>query len=343
MNKIVFSKNPSLPNTACYTVLLSVYLVKNLVDNLPPPKAMLKVSNPESLNDAPCFVLDHSNLKQFVANVNSEPRFGNAFSDDITDQKELKLNGAMFTDLTDIDTSFLITDVKLFDSGIGVGLYRVFYTVGDVTVPRNGSLNKHLCDDRQNIYFTQAVRYTGRYTDATVKELMGFTTTPKYTKGRGWVIDQLLRYIDALNSIDFNPDIFDVIHADSEQKFMDDEEVVVKLDSQQSDDDRAFEQKIVDKGLLAPRVTVDDIEKLMAQVSYSCHIVEGTNTTIAVAILPIGEKMFTLDFGMSSPASNANFNAELGEEAAIKDATAKARNKLWELEGYRLAHSLAFP
>ena len=105
-------------------------------------------------------------------------------------------------------------------------------------------------------------------------------------------------------------------------------------------DDKAFEQKLIDKGLLAPRITVDDIEKLMTEVTYKCHVIEGTNTTIAAAILPIGEKMFTLDFGMSSPASNANFNAALGEEAAIKEAVIKARNKLWELEGYRLAHSL---
>ena len=439
MNKIVLGNKPALPNTACYSVLLSVYLVKNLVDNLPAPSATLKLANPESLNDAPCFVLNHSNLKHFVANINSEPRFGNAFRDVSQNMKELNLTGMVKPDLKDADTAFLITDVELVDSGLAVGQYRVFYTTGNVTVNHAGLLNKYLCSDgvRENVYFTMAVRHYGPDTAADIKELIGITTTPKYTNGRGWVVEQLLRYIEATNTIDFNPVMMGVADAPAEQDLnagddckqespsdvldrvvenlneyrdaghvlsvtrdpirnvieiellpdtteadavnivdglnklqdvarafgvgegiwqfstvpfgqagkecvMDDEKSPMPKSTGNADD-KAFEQKLIDKGLLAPRITVDEIEKLMAQVIYTCHVVKDTNTTIAVAILPIGEKMFTLDFGWSSPASNANFNAELGKEAAIKDATAKARNKLWELEGYRLAHSLCFP
>ncbi len=352
-------------------------------------------------------------------------------------------------DLSDADTAFLITDVELVDSGLVVGEYRVFYTTGNVTVNKNGLLNKFLCSTgkQETIYFTMAIRHYGPDIDADIKELIGITTAPKCSNGRTWVIEQLLRYIDDTNNIDFNPVMLGVSDAPAEQDLNDgDDDCAQELPSDVLDrvveslnlsrdaghvlsvtrdpgrnviwielsptvtsdiladinkvrsegiwqfstvpfgaagqavatgpdeiarvhipekhihagtdivrtmaplttamgevksvisaEDRAFEQKLVDKGLLAPRVTVDDIEKLMTEVTYKCHVIEGTNTTIAAAILPIGEKMFTLDFGMSSPASNANFNAALGEEAAIKEAVIKARNKLWELEGYRLA------
>ena len=378
VNKIVFGTMPSLPNTACYSVLLSVYLVKNIVGDLPLPNAVLKIANPDSLNDAPCFVLTHSNLKHFVEHINAEPRFGNAFRDHGQDLKELNLTDMVKPDLSDADTAFLITDVELVDSGLVVGQYRVFYTTGNVTVNKNGLLNKFLCSTgkQETIYFTMAIRHYGPDIDADIKELIGITTAPKCSNGRTWVIEQLLRYIDATNNIDFNPVMLGVSDAPAEQDLNDgDDDCAQELPSDEiarvhipekhihagtdivrtmaplttameevksviSAEDRAFEQKLVDKGLLAPRITVNDIEKLMTEVTYKCHVVEGTNTTIAVAILPIGEKMFTLDFGWSSSASNANFDAELGKVAAIKDAVTKARNKLWELEGYRLAHSL---
>jgi hypothetical protein len=381
VNKIVFGIKPSLPNTACYSVLLIVYLVKNITDNLPPPKAALKIENPESLNDTPCFVLDHGNLKEFVDIINSKLRYGNAFTDESETMNEVKLTGTFNPDLNNVNTAFVINNVELFDSQLVVGQYRVFYTVADVTVSQNGTLNEFLRSDKQfsDIHFTMVVRHCGNWKDAIIKDCIAVCTTSVLNNGRGWMIEQLLCYLNVVKTMDFNPVITDVAEspnttnevievlpcADKQpitrnegiwqfstvhfggagQECMNDktepvEIALVKSMDEISSEDRAFEQKLVDKGLLAPRITVNDIEKLMTEVTYKCHVVEGTNTTIAVAILPIGEKMFTLDFGWSSSASNANFDAELGKVAAIKDAVTKARNKLWELEGYRLAHSL---
>ena len=84
------------------------------------------------------------------------------------------------------------------------------------------------------------------------------------------------------------------------------------------------------------KVTKEQIDAIMVDVTYHVYRVPDTTTTIAVAFDKDG---FSLGMGMSACVDPANFDAKLGAEYACKDATAKARAKLWELEGYRLAKS----
>lgn len=104
-----------------------------------------------------------------------------------------------------------------------------------------------------------------------------------------------------------------------------------------SDQEQKVEAIILSAGLTAPRLTPAMIDQLMAGVTYSTHVVPGTTTTVAYAVAPSG---FVLCAGESACASPENFNPALGIEIAITKATAKARDKLWELEGYRLKQAL---
>lgn len=85
------------------------------------------------------------------------------------------------------------------------------------------------------------------------------------------------------------------------------------------------------------RVTKEQIDAIMGDVTYYVQQIPDTTTTIAVAFDKDG---FSLGVGMSACVDPANFNAELGEKYAREDAAKKAESKLWELEGYRLAKSL---
>ena len=98
------------------------------------------------------------------------------------------------------------------------------------------------------------------------------------------------------------------------------------------DNDTEMEQDIAKLNLTAPRVTPEHIQELMNQVEYKVHIVEGTTTTQAVAVLD----GFTLATGSTSCVDPNNFNKELGAKYAIKNAECLAKDKLYELEGYRL-------
>lgn len=85
-------------------------------------------------------------------------------------------------------------------------------------------------------------------------------------------------------------------------------------------------------------VTVRHIEALLATVVCHCHVVENTTTTVAVAMLPMGEgNHFTLATEISGCADPAKFCAETGAKYATEKAMAAAKEKLWELEGYKLA------
>ena len=105
-----------------------------------------------------------------------------------------------------------------------------------------------------------------------------------------------------------------------------------------SEEDAEMEREIQTLELTAPRVTPEQIDALMAGVTYDVHVIPGTTTTIATAIAANG---FTLAIGMTACADPANFNAEFGAKYAIKDAEAKARQELWKLEGWRLKCHLA--
>lgn len=98
-------------------------------------------------------------------------------------------------------------------------------------------------------------------------------------------------------------------------------------------DDAAVESQIKAKGLTAPRVTPAQIDALMADVTFHTHVIPGTTTTVATAIMSNG---FTLATAFSACADPANFDAEIGVEIAVSKARVTARDKLWELEGYAL-------
>lgn len=99
----------------------------------------------------------------------------------------------------------------------------------------------------------------------------------------------------------------------------------------------AIEQRIVELGLTAPRVTPAMIEELLKGVTYSTHIIPGTTTVLASAIMPSGFVLCTIH---SASAAPDNFNPSLGIEIAINKASAAAREKLYEFEGYRIKQAL---
>ena len=105
--------------------------------------------------------------------------------------------------------------------------------------------------------------------------------------------------------------------------------------------DEDMEKEIVDKGLTYPRVTNDEIEEKMKSVKYHCHLVPGTTTTVITAYIEMGHIQFTLATEIMACVDPRNFNKELGEKYGIEKAAKAAKDKLWELEGYRLAYGIA--
>jgi hypothetical protein len=99
----------------------------------------------------------------------------------------------------------------------------------------------------------------------------------------------------------------------------------------------SIETKIADLGLTAPRITQSHIAKLLEGVGYHTHVIPGTTTILATAIMPSG---FTLATAESACVSPENFNLQLGLEIAITKAKALATDALWKLEGYRLKQTM---
>lgn len=93
--------------------------------------------------------------------------------------------------------------------------------------------------------------------------------------------------------------------------------------------DASTETMILEKGLTAPRVTLAHIESRIAKAEF--HRLTGT-LTVCVLTLANG---FTVT-GESACASPENFNEEIGRDVARKNA----REKIWQLEGYRLKQCL---
>lgn len=94
--------------------------------------------------------------------------------------------------------------------------------------------------------------------------------------------------------------------------------------------DQAIEQEIQAKGLTAPRVTPADIPaEVLAEQFY---VFPGTMLTVCCLTLKNG---FTVT-GESACASPENFDAELGQKIARRNAEAK----IWGLLGFRLRDKL---
>ena len=85
------------------------------------------------------------------------------------------------------------------------------------------------------------------------------------------------------------------------------------------------------------RVTEEQIDAILDGCTMYVSHIPDTTTTIAVIF---SKDKFSLAIGHSACVDPANFDAELGAEYACKDAMSKAREKLWELEGYKLAKSI---
>ena len=91
-----------------------------------------------------------------------------------------------------------------------------------------------------------------------------------------------------------------------------------------------IEKEIQDKDLNAPRLTPQLIDKVIANKQF--HVFEGSCLTVCCLTLVNG---FTVS-GESACASPSNFDKELGEKIAFKNA----RDKIWQLEGYLLKQEL---
>lgn len=96
-------------------------------------------------------------------------------------------------------------------------------------------------------------------------------------------------------------------------------------------DRETIEQAIQAKDLNAPRVTPATIEAVIAGEDY--HVFPGSQLTVCCLTLKNG---FTVT-GESACASPENFDADVGRRVA----RAKAKDKIWALEGYLLKQSLS--
>lgn len=81
------------------------------------------------------------------------------------------------------------------------------------------------------------------------------------------------------------------------------------------------------------KVTKERIDKLLGSSTAHYNKLHGS-TTVCQIVLQNG---FTLAIGVSYCVDHSNFDAALGRKYAYEDAIKKATDKLWELEGYRLA------
>lgn len=100
--------------------------------------------------------------------------------------------------------------------------------------------------------------------------------------------------------------------------------------------DQAAEAEIVAAGLTAPRVTAEQIQALMDTLTWRYEHHESPQIVFAHAFID----GFYLATGFSKPVSAENFNAALGQKYAREQAEGKARDKLWELEGWALHRAL---
>ena len=111
--------------------------------------------------------------------------------------------------------------------------------------------------------------------------------------------------------------------------------------------DKEIEQEIQTKGLIAPRITPDDIESNIAGEYYfrasdgirgasnmECEM--GDPLTLLTFCVIETKNGFTVT-GESACASPENFDAEIGRKIARQNAV----NKIWPLMGYELRSKLA--
>lgn len=91
-----------------------------------------------------------------------------------------------------------------------------------------------------------------------------------------------------------------------------------------------IENEIQAKGLIAPRLNPDMINRAIQSEQY--HVFPGTTLTVCALTLRNGY----IVTGESAAASPQNFDTEIGRKIARENA----RNKIWALEGYLLREKL---
>lgn len=96
--------------------------------------------------------------------------------------------------------------------------------------------------------------------------------------------------------------------------------------------EQQLEQELQARGLTAPRITPADIDALLQKAQVGFWQPEGTTLTICVIQLPNG---FCVT-GENSCVSPETWQPDLGQKLAFE----KARDKVWEFEGYRLKSEL---
>lgn len=93
--------------------------------------------------------------------------------------------------------------------------------------------------------------------------------------------------------------------------------------------DKEIEQEIQEKGLTAPRVTLEHVNSVIEAEDY--YVFQDV-LTVCCLLLKNG---FTVT-GESACASPENYDEELGRKIAKENAV----NKIWALEGYLLRQKL---
>ena len=98
-----------------------------------------------------------------------------------------------------------------------------------------------------------------------------------------------------------------------------------------SKDEQEIEKEIQAKGLNAPRLKPEDIDRKILAVQH--YVFPGTAMTVCCITLQNGYQVT----GESAAASPENFDREVGEKISFRNA----RDKIWALEGYLLRQSLS--
>lgn len=92
-----------------------------------------------------------------------------------------------------------------------------------------------------------------------------------------------------------------------------------------------LEKKLQEKGLTFPRITPNYIDSVIKSKAF--YVFPNTQLTVCCLELSNGY----LVTGESACASPENFDQQIGEEIAFKNA----REKIWMLEGYLLKQRLS--
>ena len=92
----------------------------------------------------------------------------------------------------------------------------------------------------------------------------------------------------------------------------------------------SIEQQLKQQGADAPRLSPEHIDQTIVDEAYYVF----PNTTVTVCCLTLKNGFNVI--GKSATVSPSNFNEEIGRTVA----RAKAREQIWELEGYLLKERL---